>query len=66
MHEFTRTALEAADAAAAIHRRDAGRVVLEAATEKARADYVSQTDLDAQAAALEIIQRRHPGHEILA
>lgn len=66
MHSLTSTALEAAEAAAAIHRRDAGRVVLEAASEKARADYVSQTDLDAQEAALAVIRDRHPEHQILA
>jgi len=66
VHALTRTALEAAEAAAAIHRRDAGRVVLEAATEKARADYVSQTDIDAQEAALAVIRGRYPSHQILA
>ena len=66
VHALTRTALEAAEAAAAIHRRDAGRVILEAATEKARADYVSQTDIDAQEAALSVIQSRYPDHQILA
>jgi myo-inositol-1(or 4)-monophosphatase len=49
-----------------IHRRDAGRISLEGATEKGRADYVSQTDLDAQEAALEVIAERHPDHAILA
>ena len=33
--------------------------------EKARADYVSQTDIDAQAAALGVIQARYPDHAIL-
>jgi len=64
--ELTRVALAAADAAAAIHRRDRGRVVLEAATEKGRADYVSRTDLDAQRAALEVIRTAYPHHGILA
>jgi myo-inositol-1(or 4)-monophosphatase len=41
-------------------------VRLEAATEKGRADYVSQTDLDAQHAALKVIQGRHPTHSVLA
>lgn len=65
MNPFVRTALLAADAAAAVHRRDRGRVVLEGATEKGRADYVSQTDLDAQRAALDVILSRHPGHQVL-
>lgn len=40
--------------------------MLSSATLKARADYVSQTDLDAQAAALAIIEVRHPDHVVLA
>ena len=39
---------------------------LAGATEKARADYVSQTDLDAQAAALDVILARHTDHAVLA
>lgn len=66
MHALTRTALEAAEAAVAVHRRDHGRVVLEAADEKARSDYVSRTDLDAQAAALAVIRSRFPDHAVLA
>jgi myo-inositol-1(or 4)-monophosphatase len=60
------TALAAAEAAVSVHIRDAGRVSLAGATEKARADYVSQTDLDAQEAALAVIAARHPEHAILA
>lgn len=60
------TAREAADAAASIHRRDAGKVGVTDASEKARADYVSATDLDAQAAALAVIERNHPDHMLLA
>jgi myo-inositol-1(or 4)-monophosphatase len=41
-------------------------VSLDGATEKARADFVSQTDLDAQAAALRVIADRHPDHAVLA
>jgi len=65
MNDLVRTALAAADAAAAIHRRDFGRIVLEGATEKGRSDYVSQTDLDAQRAAQDVILSRHPDHQIL-
>jgi myo-inositol-1(or 4)-monophosphatase len=65
MHPLLATALEAAEAATAVHRRDFG-VGIAAATEKARADYVSQTDLDAQEAALSVIGSRHPGHAVLA
>ncbi len=60
------TAREAAEAAVAIHRRDAGKVLLAGATTKARADYVSRTDLDAQAAALAVISSRYPDHTVLA
>jgi myo-inositol-1(or 4)-monophosphatase len=66
VNPLLRTALAAADAAAAIHRRDAGRVTLRGATEKARADYVSQTDLDAQASAISLIAERHPDHVVMA
>lgn len=60
------TAREAAEAAVSIHRRDAGKVGLDDAREKARADYVSKTDLDAQEAALAVIERSHPDHVVLA
>lgn len=60
------TAREAADAAAAVHREHADSANIEDATEKGRADYVSDTDLAAQEACLAIIQRRHPDHEIIA
>ncbi len=66
MNPLVRTALAAAEAAVSVHRRDAGRVSLSGATEKARADYVSQTDIDAQAAALSVISGRHPDHAVLA
>lgn len=36
------------------------------ATVKARADYVSRTDVDAQAAAIHVIEERYPDHLILA
>ncbi len=66
MNPLLRTAREAAEAAARIHRRDAGRILLSGATVKARADYVSKTDLDAQDAALEVIRTHHPDHVFLA
>ena len=66
MNPFLRTAREAAEAAAAIHRRDASSARLAGATTKARADYVSQTDLDAQDAALAVIEKAHPDHLVLA
>ena len=61
-----RTARAAADAAAAVHRQDAGKVLVGEASIKSRADYVSQTDLAAQAAAISVIEEYHPDHLILA
>jgi len=66
VNDLTRTALAAARAAVAIHRRDRGRIRLEGADEKARSDYVSRTDLEAQEAALAVIRGRHPDHAVLA
>jgi len=66
VNELTRTALDAAEAAVAVHRRDHRLVDLEASSEKGRADYVSRTDFDAQAAAIGVIHARHPGHAVLA
>jgi myo-inositol-1(or 4)-monophosphatase len=66
VNPLLRTAREAAEAAARIHRRDAGKVVLAGATVKARSDYVSRTDIDAQAAAIAVIEANHPDHLVLA
>ncbi len=60
------TARLAADAAAAVHRRDGSRVGVGAAATKGRADYVSSTDTEAQAAALAVIRAHHPHDAILA
>ena len=70
MNPLLRTALDAAEAAAWVQRRDAARVATDGGAkgvkEKGRADYVSQTDLDAQEAALVVIRKRYPNHEVLA
>jgi myo-inositol-1(or 4)-monophosphatase len=66
VNPLVRTALEAAEAATREHRRWAGRISAVDASEKARADYVSRADIEAQAAALAVIERRHPGHQVLA
>ncbi len=66
LEALLQTARAAAEAAVQIHRRDAGNVGLAGAREKARADYVSKTDLDAQEAALAVIERSHPDHVVLA
>lgn len=65
MNPLLRTALEAAEAAARVHRRWAGRIEAGSAREKSRADYVSHADLEAQAAALAVIEQRHPDHGVL-
>jgi len=66
LNDLLRTAIDAAEAAVSEHRRHAGRHRASDSTEKARADYVSQADLDAQAAALGLIHGRYPDHEHLA
>jgi len=66
VNDLLETARDAADAAVAVHRRDAGHVLLSGSRTKARADYVSRTDLDAQSAALGLIASRHPDHAVLA
>jgi myo-inositol-1(or 4)-monophosphatase len=64
--DLLETALEAADAAAAVHRAHHGRVRTEDAVEKGRVDFVSYVDLQAQDAALGVIRRRFPDHHILS
>ncbi len=59
-------ALEAAEAAAAVQRRYAGRLGMDAATEKGTADYVSEADVEAQRAALAVLGERFPDHAVLA
>jgi len=60
------TALDAAEAAAQIHIRHFRKVGPDRAWEKARSDFVSQVDLEAQEAALGVIRGRYQDHEILA
>jgi myo-inositol-1(or 4)-monophosphatase len=60
------TALAAAEAAAAVHRRWIGRVGTQHASEKGERDFVSRADVEAQEAALAVIRGRHPDHGVLA
>lgn len=60
------TAREAAEEAAAVHTAWAGRMDRSDASLKGDADWVSQVDLEAQSAALEVIRRHHPDHPIMA
>jgi len=67
MRHLLETALAAADAAAQVHGRWAGRIRTEEAAEKTtNSDFVSQVDLEAQEAALSRIRAAFPDHQILA
>lgn len=66
MDDLVRTALDAADAAADVQRRHYAGRDPRTATDKGISDFVSETDLEAQEAALEVIRSRHPDHRILA
>jgi myo-inositol-1(or 4)-monophosphatase len=63
--ELLDTAIRAAEAAAAVHGRWAGRIRTSDARRKGRADFVSRVDLEAQEAALQVIGERFPHHPIL-
>lgn len=60
------TALDAAEAAADVHRRYLGRIPSGDVVSKGRSDFVSRVDLEAQDVALDLIRRRYPDHQILA
>jgi myo-inositol-1(or 4)-monophosphatase len=66
MKTLIQTALDAAEAATAIHLQYTSRVDVEGAQEKGYSDFVSFVDLEAQRAALQVIRERHPDHRILA
>ena len=66
MHPLLRTALDAADAAALVHTRWAGRMEVAGADSKGKADFVSRADHEAQDAALAVIREARPDHRILA
>jgi myo-inositol-1(or 4)-monophosphatase len=64
--ELERIAIEAAHAGGAVLRRrfgDRARLTVET---KARHDYVTEVDREAEAAIVEVLRRRAPGHAILA
>jgi myo-inositol-1(or 4)-monophosphatase len=60
------TAIRAAEAAARVHLTHFRKVGVEGAREKAQSDFVTQVDLEAQEAAVDVILRSYPDHEILA
>ncbi len=66
MEKLLVTALEAAEAAAGIHLRHFRRFGVDSAREKAQSDFVTQVDLEAQAAAITTVRRAFPNHWILA
>lgn len=59
-------ASEAADAAAEVHRRHAGRVSQDAWSEKGVADFVTHVDREAEDAIIRVIRSHYPDHAILA
>jgi myo-inositol-1(or 4)-monophosphatase len=60
------TAREAAEAASEVHRRYQGGLGKVMGRDKGHRDFVSEVDLAAQEASLEVIRSRHPLHRILA
>ena len=64
--ELLETALDAADLAARVHANATHTRSSLKAVEKGQSDFVSEVDLAAQAAALDLIRERHPAHQILA
>jgi fructose-1,6-bisphosphatase/inositol monophosphatase family enzyme len=59
-------ALEAAEAATAVHLRRLGQVGIGDAEDKGTYDFVTEVDLEAQEAVLTVIRRAFPGHAVLA
>ncbi|NIR43368.1 MAG: inositol monophosphatase [Gemmatimonadetes bacterium] len=66
LEDLLHAARNAAEAAAAIHRRGASRLDPEAWTEKGHADWVSEVDHEAEAAAVGAIRETFPNHAIAA
>lgn len=66
LESWLRTAVEAAGAAADVHRRWSGRIDILAAGNKGFSDFVSRVDTESQEAALEVIRGRHPDHLVMA
>jgi myo-inositol-1(or 4)-monophosphatase len=66
MDHLLTTALRAAESAATVHLAHFGAVGVESAAEKARSDFVTAVDLEAQEAAVSVIRAAFPHHGILA
>ena len=66
LQEVLDCALRSARSAAAVHGAHAGRVPVDAWTEKDTADFVTHVDREAEAAIVEVIRAAFPSHRILA
>jgi len=66
MDHLLATTLRAAEAAARVHLSHFGEVGVELAREKARSDFVTAVDLEAQEAAISVIRGAFPHHRVLA
>lgn len=66
VRRLVESARAAADAAAEVQIRWAGRLGMGEVAEKGASDFVTRADLEAQAAALAVLRERHPGHRVLA
>lgn len=66
LEDLLRAARAAAENAAEVHRRRAGTLDPEAWTEKGHADWVSEVDHEAEAAAVAVIREAFPDHAIAA
>jgi myo-inositol-1(or 4)-monophosphatase len=66
MEPLLATAIRAAEAAAAVHLASFGSVRVDTAREKARGDFVTEVDLEAQEAAVSVIRGAYPAHHVLA
>jgi myo-inositol-1(or 4)-monophosphatase len=64
--ELLEVAIEAAEAAAAVHRAGAGRLGPADWGEKGRSDFVTEVDIEAERHIVETILKRFPNHSILA
>ncbi len=66
MQALLACSVDAAAAAVAVHRAHAGRVAADAWSEKGASDFVTHVDREAEAAIVDIIRHRFPGHGIMA
>ncbi|RMF56759.1 MAG: inositol monophosphatase, partial [Calditrichaeota bacterium] len=65
-HSYLDTALAAARVGGKILLENAGNLERRRASQKQRHDFVTQVDVLAEKAIVELIRQRHPDHQILA